>query len=265
MNDHTIEKLLTVVAALRHPEQGCPWDRRQTYRSIVPHTLEEAYEVAEVIESGQWDELANELGDLLFQIVIYAQMASEQGLFEFADVVEEICSKLVSRHPHVFARDESKQGDAEPPDWEALKKQEKIRDNKWTEDPFDDVPLGLPALNYAVKIQKRAARLGFDWPDIEYAFRKLDEESGEVRDAVKVGGEDRIEDELGDLLFCCVNLCRKLKVDPEQALRTSNRKFKQRFREVKRISEREGVDMHACRVDELVMLWQRGKNLSGSS
>jgi ATP diphosphatase len=204
--------------ALRDPVTGCPWDVEQSFATIAPYTIEEAHEVADAIARQDMDALKDELGDLLFQTVFHARMAQEAGGFAFADVVDAICSKMVRRHPHVF-------GDADKPDWEALKAVE--RAEKDDQSALAGVALGLPALMRAEKLQKRAARTGFDWPDANGAIDKVHEEIEEVKSATS---NDSLEDEFGDLLFAVVNWARKRGIDPEAALRRANRKFETRFR-----------------------------------
>jgi nucleoside triphosphate diphosphatase len=214
----SIQPLLDVMARLRDRKDGCPWDVEQTFASIAPYTIEEAYEVADAIERADMTALKEELGDLLFQTVFHARMAEEIGVFAFSDVVEVICNKMHRRHPHVF-------GDADKPDWEALKAEE--RSGNLDASALAGVALGLPALLRAEKIQKRAARTGFDWPDADGAKAKIIEEIAEIDAAAS---PDDIEDEFGDLLFAVVNWARKQGVDPEAALRRGNAKFERRFR-----------------------------------
>ncbi len=215
---HGIQPLLDVMARLRDPVTGCPWDVEQTFATIAPYTIEEAYEVADAIERNDMAALKDELGDLLFQTVFQARVAEELGAFDFGDVVDAICAKMLRRHPHVF-------GDAAKPDWETLKAQERASDPDAS--ALSGVALGLPALFRAEKIQKRAARTGFDWPDASGAKAKIIEEMAEIEAAVT---PDEVEDEFGDLLFAVVNWARKQGIDPEAALRRGNAKFEQRFR-----------------------------------
>ncbi len=227
-----VQRLLAIMARLRDPEDGCPWDRRQTYATIVPYTLEEAYEVADAIQRGDMRELRNELGDLLFQIVFYSQIAHEEDQFDFHDVAQGICDKMVRRHPHVFA-------DAEVTDeaqlrqaWEQNKAEERAADRRQGTEPsqMDGVARALPALIRAEKLQKRAARVGFDWPDAQGAFDKVREEFDEVEAEAVTTDPDRLQDELGDLLFAMVNVIRLLGMDAEQTLSHANEKFERRFR-----------------------------------
>lgn len=226
-----MQRLVEIMARLRDPDNGCPWDLEQDFRSVMPYTLEEAYEVAQAIEDGDMGELRDELGDLLFQVVFHARMAEEQGAFAFEDVVTAIADKIVRRHPHVF-------GDAREPDaaaqtrsWEQIKAEERAekRDTGRVSE-LDGVPEALPALSRAVKLQRRAARVGFDWSDWRGVFEKVHEELEELREEADSGVDQaRIEEEMGDLFFALSNLSRHLRVDPEMALRASNRKFIRRF------------------------------------
>ena len=226
-----INQLLDIMRRLRDPKTGCPWDQEQTYRSLVPHTLEEAYEVADAIEQNDLQHLPDELGDLLFQVVFYAQIGREQGRFDFEQVARGICDKLVRRHPHVFADAVIESAEAQTRAWEEHKRQE--RDRQATHGrsaALEGVSLALPALVRAAKLQRRAARVGFDWPAIEGVFAKVREELAELESELQANAvPERLAEELGDLLFSCVNLARHLKVEPEAALRTANLKFERRF------------------------------------
>jgi ATP diphosphatase len=223
----TLAELLSIMAKLRDPNGGCPWDLEQDFATIAPYTIEEAYEVAEAIHRGDPEELKQELGDLLLQVVFHAQMAKEKGWFDFHDVAQAIGEKMIRRHPHVFGDQKIETAEAQTANWEAIKAEE--RKAKSTS-VLDDVPHALPALMRAEKLQKRAARLRFDWPEAAPVYDKIAEELDEVREAV--GDADRLEDELGDLFFACANLARHYKVDPEEALRRANRKFERRFRAI---------------------------------
>jgi ATP diphosphatase len=223
-----IDRLNDIMAQLRAPVGGCPWDVEQTFETIAPYTLEEAYEVADAIERGDMDDLKSELGDLLFQVVFHARMAEEQGLFVFDDVANAIADKLERRHPHVFGDEAAKaDGVAQKARWEDIKAAE--RASKSQHGVLDDVPVGLPALARAAKLTKRAARVGFDWPSTDEVFDKLDEEVAELRAEIAAGDLDRARGEVGDLLFVVANLARKLGVEPEDALRGCNAKFVRRF------------------------------------
>ena len=252
-------RLLAVMRALRDPDHGCPWDVQQDFTTIAPYTIEEAYEVADAIERGRMDELREELGDLLFQVVFHAQMASEAGHFGFDDVADAITAKMVRRHPHVFGSAEERDAESQTRAWEAQKAEERAR--KGGDDPsvLADVPLALPALTRAEKIMKRAARVGFDWPTIEGVFAKIDEELAETREAVAEGDADHIAEEIGDLLSTVVNLARKLDVDPEAALRASNAKFERRFRSIEQALKVQGRSPNEATLDEMEALWLEAK------
>jgi len=268
MQAGNIEQLLNIMAQLRCPENGCPWDIKQTFESIVAHTIEEAYEVADAIEQKDFTDLKGELGDLLFQVVFYAQMAKEQNLFEFNDIIETLNEKLVRRHPHVFAQTKFADEQAVHANWEAEKEKERAQkassDNK-SSSALDNIPLALPALNRAYKIQKRCAAVGFDWKTLAPVIAKIKEEIDEV--LVEVERDDlsaqqkqiRIEDELGDLLFANVNLVRHLNCSPEQVLRQANTKFEKRFRLVELEVAKQGQQLTDCSLEELEIIWQRVK------
>lgn len=239
-----IDQLLSIMAQLRTPETGCPWDIEQTFATIAPYTIEEAYEVADAIERGDLTALKDELGDLLFQVVFHARMAEEMGHFDFEGVAEAISEKMLRRHPHVFA-------DADKPDWEGIKAAE--REGNEDDSALAGVALGLPALLRAEKIQKRAARTGFDWPDPSGAKAKIFEEIDEVEAATSA---DEREDEIGDLLFAVVNWARKQDVDPEAALRRANAKFERRFRAMEASA---GPGFSDLNLDQMEALWQTVK------
>ncbi|MDO7910097.1 nucleoside triphosphate pyrophosphohydrolase [Pseudomonas monteilii] len=265
---YTLDDLLALMARLRHPQHGCPWDLKQDYASIVKHTLEEAYEVADTIERGDFAHLQGELGDLLFQVVYYSQLAREEGRFAFAEVVDGITRKLIRRHPHVFPT-----GDLHAPldtprlsedqvkaRWEAIKAEERAEQGVPEQlSLLDDVPAALPALSRATKLQKRAAQVGFDWPDALPVLDKVREELDEVLQAMAEGDADAIEDELGDLLFATANLARHLKQDPENALRRANRKFERRFRFIEQALRDSARPFEDCTLDELDALWGEAK------
>jgi len=251
-----LERVLAVMARLRDPEGGCPWDLAQDFRSLLPHTLEEAYEVAAAVEAGDPMALREELGDLLFQVVFHARLAEERGWFGFAEVAATLAEKLVRRHPHVFGDEPA------PPSrealhrrWEAQKEAE--RRARGAASVLDGVPRALPALVRAVKLQRRAARLGFDWPDREGPLAKVAEELAELREALEAGERlGRLEHELGDLLFACANLARHLGVEPEQALRRAGERFERRFRRVEAALAREGGRTD---LERLEALWREAK------
>jgi len=258
-------RLLQVMARLRDPDGGCPWDVEQDFASIAPYTIEEAYEVAEAIADGDMAGLQAELGDLLLQVVFHAQMAREAGLFDFDAVADGISEKMVVRHPHVFAGVSIADADAQTQAWEdqkARERAEKAAAAGRLPSALDDVSAGFPALMRAQKLQKRAARVGFDWPSAAPVIDKVNEELGEVTAEIEAGGNaDRLSDEVGDLLFTCVNLARKLGVDPESALRQTNRKFEKRFREIERVLDVDGRNMPDVDLEELEELWQAAKSV----
>lgn len=254
-------RLLEIMAQLRNPESGCPWDIEQNFSTIAPYTIEEAYEVADAIDRNDMRDLKEELGDLLFQVVFHSQMAQETGEFEFEDVVAAINSKMIRRHPHVFGPEGSRSAEQQVVAWEVIKAQERAGKSQPEGAPsaLDGVALALPSLLRAEKLQKRAARVGFDWTDAQQIFDKLDEEADEVREAIDIGDADKIEDEIGDLLFVAANLSRRLDVDPEQALRRANAKFERRFRAMEALAESEGTRFADLEIDEQEALWQRVK------
>ncbi len=256
-----INQLLEIMASLRHPETGCPWDIKQTFSTIVPYTLEEAYEVADSIERGQMDELKDELGDLMFQVVFYAQMAKEQKLFEFDDVIKAINDKLVRRHPHVFAGEQYENEKTLNEAWEKSKALE--RDDKAETKQasiLEGVAHALPALKRSQKLQKRAAREGFDWPTIEPVFDKIQEEIEEVKQAMQEKDKQAVFEEVGDLLFACVNLARHLDVDAEESLRCGNSKFEKRFSYIEEQLLRKNKTFQQCDLEELESYWIEAKN-----
>lgn len=261
MTERSIDRLLQIMARLRDPEGGCPWDIEQNFASIAPYTIEEAYEVADAIERGDFDDLRDELGDLLLQVVFHAQMAKEEGRFEFDDVVEAISDKLVRRHPHVFADIEADTPEAVSRLWEANKAEERAaKAPEKASSVLDGVTLGLPALMRAEKLQKRAARVGFDWPDASGADAKIDEELAELRaEMTDTPDPERLEAELGDLLFATVNLARHIGVDPETALRGASARFEQRFRHVEQALSEQGRSAHDADLAELDRLWDKAK------
>lgn len=253
-----IEKLLGIMADLRNPETGCPWDLEQRFETIVPHTLEEAYEVAEAIENGDLTALRDELGDLLFQVVFYARLAEEQGAFNFDRVVDGIVEKLVRRHPHVFGDASVADTAAQTQAWELHKAKE--RNQKHGGGTLAGVATTLPAITRAMKLQKRAARVGFDWPDISPIYDKVREELDELKVEIDQGGSQaRIEEEMGDLIFACTNLARHAKVDPETALRCSNRKFERRFSRMEALAAEQGLSLTSLDLDAWETLWESVK------
>ncbi len=255
-----IEALLDIMARLRDPDGGCPWDLEQDFASIAPYTIEEAYEVADAIERGNMDDLKDELGDLLLQVVFHAQMAKEEGRFDFSGVVQAICEKMTRRHPHVFGDEEQRSAGAVKGRWEEIKAEEKAAKGLAQTSILDDVPLALPALARAVKLQNRAARVGFDWPDTSLVIDKLNEEMLELSAEVAKGGDaDRLEDELGDLLFVYANLARHMKVDPEAALRRANAKFRRRFGRIEEKLAERGLTPEQSTLEEMDALWNEAK------
>ena len=266
---YQLNDLLHLMARLRDPQHGCPWDLAQDYASIVPHTLEEAYEVADAIERGDFAHLPGELGDLLFQVVYYSQLGREEGRFDFAAVVDGITRKLIRRHPHVFP-DGDLYGAPDLPRlaeaairqrWEEIKAEERAEQAAAPEQLslLDDIPQALPALSRAAKLQKRAAQVGFDWPAPLPVLDKLQEELDEVLEAMAEGDQVHIAEEVGDLLFVAVNLARHLKVEPEAALRAANRKFERRFRFIEQALRAAGKAMDDCPLEELDALWGEAK------
>jgi len=263
---YTVEDLLSVMARLRDKDTGCPWDVEQSFATIAPYTIEEAYEVADAIAREDLGALKEELGDLLLQVVYHAQMASEDARFGFADVVDAITRKMIRRHPHVFAdasRHEFLTGDM----WQRIKAEEKVERGTAAEGAMlDDVPLALPALTRAVKLQKRAAEVGFDWPSLVPVLAKVDEEIAELKTAIAASegaGErnyaKRVTEEFGDLLFVMANIARHLKVDPEAALRGANAKFVRRFRSIETALAKDGRTPEDATLEEMDQLWDEAK------
>lgn len=252
-----IDQLLDIMQQLRDPENGCPWDKQQTFETIIPYTIEEAYEVAEAIEQKDFVELKAELGDLLFQVVFYSQMAKEKKLFDFNDVVVNIIEKMLRRHPHVFAGQEIGTAEQQSDNWEAIKAQERKEKQlqKSKAGVLDDICRTLPAITRAYKIQKRAAKVGFDWPDITPVMAKVIEELDEVKAEIESGSQQRLEEEIGDLLFSCINLARHTKVEPESALRKANQRFTERFQLMEKQLTVSGQQFSMLSLDELNQLW----------
>lgn len=261
---YTLSDLLDIMARLRHPETGCPWDIEQDFKSIAPYTIEEAYEVADAITRGDTDALKDELGDLLLQVVYHARMAEEDNLFDFSDVADAISTKMVRRHPHVFGDATVHSSEEQTETWENIKAAERATKHGGADQTpvsvLDDVPAGMPALKRAEKLQKRAARVGFDWSEIAPVFDKIREEIFELEAELEANASrERVEDELGDLLFAVVNLARKIKVEPGSALRQTNLKFEQRFRFIERMLQEEGRTPDDASLEEMELLWQRAK------
>jgi len=260
--DDPMERLLAVMAQLRNPDGGCPWDLEQNFATIAPYTIEEAYEVADAIERRDMAALKDELGDLLLQVVFHAQMAREAGSFDFAAVASGIAEKMVRRHPHVFGDAKVADTDTQTVAWEEHKESErraKASAEGRSASVLDGVAAGLPALMRAVKLQRRAARVGFDWPRVAEVFLKIDEELAEIKEEIINESAERVSDEIGDLLFAVVNLARHLQADPEAALRHANAKFERRFRQVEAELARSGRNATDASLDELETLWQRAK------
>jgi ATP diphosphatase len=254
----SMARLLEIMRRLRDPDTGCPWDIEQDFDTIAPYTIEEAYEVADAIERRHWDDLRSELGDLLLQAVYHAQMAEEAGHFSFEDVARGVADKMVDRHPHVFGSESrNKSAEQQTRDWEAEKARERAaRDRSGV---LQDVALNLPALMRAEKLQKRAARVGFDWPDIGHVLDKLTEEATELAEARDTMGPDEIFEEYGDLLFVVVNLGRHLKVDAETALRAANAKFTRRFEAIEAQLAAEGRRPEEATLAEMDAIWDAAK------
>jgi ATP diphosphatase len=263
-----IQRLLEIMAALRTPATGCPWDLEQTFRTVAPYTIEEAYEVADAIERGDPLDLKDELGDLLLQVVFHARMAEEQGLFAFGDVVEAITAKLIRRHPHVFGHARDLSADDVKTLWDSIKAGEKAQRARARGNHghptaeaglLAGIPRSLPALTRADKLTRKAATVGFDWPERAQVVNKIHEELGEIEEAVGGGSPDRIEDEIGDLLFAAANLARHLKVDPESALRRANAKFERRFEAIEQALAQNGRSTREASLDEMERLWGEAK------
>ncbi|KQS56274.1 nucleoside triphosphate hydrolase [Brevundimonas sp. Leaf363] len=253
-----IDRLNGIMRRLRDPDGGCPWDVAQTFATIAPYTIEEAYEVADAIERGDMTELKSELGDLLFQVVFHARMAEEQSLFAFDDVADAMSDKLERRHPHVFGDEAAKSDEwSQKARWEDIKAEE--RKAKAQGGVLDDVPVGLPALARAAKLTKRAARVGFDWPSTDEVFEKLDEEVAELRVEIAAGDLDKAREEMGDLLFVVANLARKLGVEPEDALRGANAKFVRRFGFIETELAKDGRTPDQSDLAEMDGLWDAAK------
>ncbi len=260
-----MSRLLAIMAKLRDPNDGCPWDIEQNFASIAPHTIEEAYEVADAIEHQDWAHLREELGDLLLQVVFHAQMAKDEKLFDFNEVAQGIADKMVKRHPHVFGDEVIEDSEAQTIAWEQQKEDErKAKALEKGENPpsaLDGVSPGLPAMTRAMKLQKRAVRVGFDWPDVNGVLDKIREELAEVEEEVREVNisQDRIKDEIGDLLFTVVNMARWAEIDPDSALRSCNVKFERRFKEMESGVRALGKEMKDATLEEMEAQWQAAK------
>ena len=270
-----ISRLIEIMAALRTPGTGCPWDLEQNFATIKPYTIEEAYEVADAIERNDMDDLCEELGDLLLQVVFHARMAEEAGEFAFGDVVEAITRKMIRRHPHVFARSDADTPNAVKVQWDEIKAQEKreraekkakraLASNPRMTEDFKAAFLGSvhrsqPALTEALKLQQHAAKVGFDWSDAEPILDKIEEEIGELREALREGRQEKVNDELGDLIFALVNIGRHVKADPEDALRGTNTKFRRRFKFIEDSLQRSNEALEAASLERMEELWQAAK------
>ncbi|WNV05801.1 nucleoside triphosphate pyrophosphohydrolase [Candidatus Methylospira mobilis] len=257
-------RLIEFMALLRDPAQGCPWDLKQDFASLLPYTIEEAYEVADAVEREDYDDLRDELGDLLLHVAFHSRIAEERGLFDFEQVAAAICSKLVRRHPHVFQGMVFENDEARIHHWEQSKELERSRKLEQSSDTAQKSALSgvantLPALMFAQKLQTRAARQGFDWPGIDPVFEKVQEELRETREAFTVGSAAQIEEELGDLLFSVVNLARHLHVDAETALRAGSHKFSRRYQAMERLLQEKGKQMADCSFEEMDLCWEQAK------
>lgn len=256
-NPRAIDRLIEVMARLRDPESGCPWDCEQDFASIAPYTIEEAHEVADAIERGDLEHLRDELGDLLFQVVFHARMGAEIGAFDFDDIAAAISSKLVRRHPHVFGDGPRLDAEQQTTHWEEIKAEE--RASAGMRSHIDGVSAGLPPLRRAVKLQKRAGRAGFDWPDARPVLAKIREELSELEHEIAHGQRDQMEDELGDVLFAVANLARKLGIDADSALRRTNLKFENRFRAMEALADERGQQFGALELEGQEALWKEVK------
>lgn len=279
---YTLDDLIAIMAQLRNPQGGCPWDLKQDFKSISPYTIEEAYEVVDAIDRGDKSDLCEELGDLLFQVVYHAQMASEEEAFVFDDVVQAISEKLVRRHPHVFGDDDLKSDVEIKVMWDRIKRQEKLAKEKSEQASasiLDDIPVGLPALTRAVKLQNKAAKVGFDWPDASFVFDKIEEELQEVREAysqasqegqdkeqeLSLRSQEKLTEEIGDLMFVITNLARHMKIDPEHAARGANNKFCSRFSYIEQELLNSGRSLDEASLEEMDALWDEAKLNEGDN
>jgi len=263
LSDHPIFRLVEIMAKLRDPEGGCAWDLEQTFATIAPYTVEEAYEVADAIERNDLKDLKEELGDLLLQVVFHSRMAQEQGAFDLGDVATAISDKMIRRHPHVFGDEQERTSGEQTLAWEVIKQQE--RAEKTRHGVLDDVPVGLPALTRAVKLSKRAARVGFVWPSAAEVLDKLDEEIAELKVEVARGDKEKLRGELGDVLFVIANLARELDIEPEDALRSTNAKFVRRFGHIEAELAKDGRTPDQSDLAEMDALWDAAKAIERSA
>jgi len=268
--EYKIDDLKAIMAQLRNPQGGCPWDLKQDYKSISKYTIEEAYEVVDAIERGHYEDLCEELGDLLFQVIYHAQMASEEHRFEFDDVVNQICQKLIRRHPHVFGDETLHSDEAIAGMWERIKRQEKqerTADQQTPSSLLDDVPVTMTALTRAIKLQNKAAKVGFDWPTIGPVVEKIEEELLELKEVLGAPHPHQVDaqtkraqvEEFGDLLFVMANLARHLKIDPESALRGANKKFCNRFGYIEQAFDHDRLALETASLEEMDLLWDEAK------
>ncbi|WP_421931449.1 nucleoside triphosphate pyrophosphohydrolase [Phenylobacterium sp.] len=257
-NQRPIDRLLGIMARLRDPDGGCEWDLEQTFATIAPYTVEEAYEVADAIERGELTDLRDELGDLLLQVVFHARMAQEQGAFSFDDVATAISEKMIRRHPHVFGQEAQRSSAEQTRAWEVIKAQERAGKGR-DQSLLDDVPVGLPGLTRAVKLSRRAAGVGFVWPSVDQVLEKLDEEVAELKAEIAAGDVAKARDELGDVLFVVANIARTLEIDPEDAVRATNAKFARRFRFIEAALKARGKTPDQSDLAEMDALWDAAK------
>jgi len=259
ISKYDMQDLLQIMQRLRDPDNGCPWDLKQNFQTLVPMTLEEAYEIADAIDRNDMDELKGELGDVLLHLVFYSQLAKEQGVFDFDQVVQGICEKMIRRHPHIFSDEVAEDESQVKSRWEAIKKQERLAKGEDDEesDFFAGITAALPALKHSVKLKKRASTIGFDWDDWQPVAGKIREELEEVETCIaQQEGLERVEEELGDLLFAVANLSAQLKIDPENALRKANLKFSNRVNRMLDYLQAQGKDVDQCSLDEMEATWQ---------
>ncbi len=255
-----IKKLLKIMEALRHPEDGCPWDREQTFSTIAPYTIEESYEVADAIHRNDIEELKYELGDLLFQVVFHSQIAKEQDHFNFNDVVEAVCEKMERRHPHVFSDSKIESAKEQAKAWEQIKTEERLKKSgDKTTSVLEGISMRMPAMSRAIKLQKKAANVGFDWPDHIGVIEKIREELDEVIVEIEAGDQQKLTAEIGDMLFVIANLARKFNIDPESAVTSTNAKFERRFKSIENELRSSGIDINSAELQLLDDLWNKAK------